>query len=151
MPETFLIGVIASGLVIIIAEVIGLLQLRSAFLSLSGVDPRNFDGPARFTRVLLIALPLIVMGLVFEILTFQIPLLVFVSAIVALIAGLAAFISYIIGPMIGLWRVGDRFGQNSIKIAVILLFIPLLTFAAPILILVGLRGASQKVDTSLSG
>jgi hypothetical protein len=100
------IAVSASGFVILVTEILGYVQLRSAFMTLATFDPGNFKATAKSVKTLLVALPLAVLGIVLELFTFGFPLLVLASAGISVVAGLVAFISYIVGPVLGLWRVG---------------------------------------------
>jgi hypothetical protein len=56
---------------------------------------------------------------------------------VVVIGAILAFIGEIGGVVLGLWRVGTRYGETVIKVGAIFTVIPLLSTVAPILILVG--------------
>lgn len=62
------------------------------------------------------------------------------------IGGLLALIGVIGGMILGLWRVGSRYNQTTIKIGAIFEIIPLLNIVAPILILLGAMEARNMVS-----
>jgi len=64
----------------------------------------------------------------------------------ALVGGLLALIGLIGGLILGLWRVGSRYNQTTIKIGAIFEVIPLLQIIAPILILLGANEAKNTLS-----
>ena len=66
------------------------------------------------------------------------PLLLGVAAVLAVIGD-------IIGVILGLWRVGERYDETIIRIGAIFTIIPILNIAAPVLILVGASSAKSKL------
>jgi hypothetical protein len=67
------------------------------------------------------------------------------SAAIASIGGIVVILGVIIGQILGLWRVGSRYDETTIKIGAIFGIIPLLNFVAPILILVGALQARGRL------
>ena len=151
-----LAAIAALGLALTIAEVI---LYRSAFRKLSPIDPR-FSSPATFALVFLITavlLALLAVALFAEI--FQAiqcaaggPIssyclnagaLLGILGLLVVVA-IVAFIGYI-GLLVGIWRLGSRFGDSLFKVGAVLLFIPLLNVIGSILVLVAARGALREL------
>jgi hypothetical protein len=171
----FLSGVLAVTVVWTIvggiAEVVGLIQLRSAFKALVGVDSIPFGLPSRLTLVALITVPLVYAGLVLLLIGESILLPNFpnvagstpssltsvlssggivyliVGSLLTFGGGLAALVGFI-GVLLGLWRVGTRYNSAAIRAGAILMVAPLVQIAAPIVILVGARDASKKLEST---
>jgi hypothetical protein len=153
------------GVVGFIIGIIALLKARSAFKDLSTVDHR-FSTPATLVLVFFV-------GMIFFILFFialaAVIGLVIASAITAsgtynatpglVAAGLAlaafgvlgtiCFIVGAIGMILGLWRVGERYGEDMIKIGGILYIIPFVDIVAPILVYLGVNNAQKKLPASI--
>jgi hypothetical protein len=62
-----------------------------------------------------------------------------------LLGGILTLIGYIGGLILGLWRVGSRYNQTTLKIGAIFQIIPLLNIIAPILILLGANEAKNML------
>ncbi len=65
--------------------------------------------------------------------------------VITSIGGIIAFVGIIGGPILGLWRMGSRYDDTLIKVAAILLIIPLLDFVSPILLLVGAHNVKNRI------
>ena len=152
-----------SAVVGVVIEIIALLQLRSALASLTKVDRQYFGIPSKLTLVVIIALPLLIVGLFVTLaelgpffssisqnqgqaptLSNGVGILLGASAVEG-IGGIAILIGYIGGIILGVWRMGSRYNETLFKIAAIFLIIPLLQIIAAILILVGVPSAKAKV------
>jgi hypothetical protein len=154
IPSWFYLFLGGSALV----ELVTLVLLWLAFASLRTVDDR-FRSPATLTLLAVIALPiaalgaaLLLQGLVGTTCTNPTAsnpggcsfgagvgpgiALVVVGAILALIGVIG-------GVLIGLWRVGTRYNQDTMHVAVILSIFPFLQIIGWILILVGVRNAMR--------
>ncbi len=59
------------------------------------------------------------------------------AGLIAAIGGLLAVIGLIGGQILGLWRVGSRYNETTIKLGAIFAIIPLLNIVAPFLVLIG--------------
>lgn len=153
----------ATSLIGVVIEFVALYQLRSAFNSLARAGRLNFGIPSKLTFVVLIALPILILGLLITLSELgailsslpqnqgQSPTIpggvgIFLGA-VALegIGGIAVLVEYIGGVMLGIWRMGARYKETLFKVAAIFLIIPLLQLVAPILILIGTPSAKAKV------
>ena len=62
------------------------------------------------------------------------------------IGGILSLVGYIGGLILGLWRVGTRYNQTTLKIGAIFQIIPLLNIVAPILIILGANEAKHTVS-----
>jgi hypothetical protein len=63
-----------------------------------------------------------------------------------LLGGILSLIGYIGGLILGLWRVGSRYNQTTLKIGAIFQIIPLLQLVAPILIILGANDAKNTLS-----
>lgn len=146
--------------------VLELAFLRYGLRSLSEVDPR-FSTPSRFSLLALIGLPLVVGAA--AILLYLVsqasqcagtgPLtgsclpvtsLLWTAALlfVALIVGL---VGYIVGILLGIWRMGTRYRNDLFKVGAILLIFPYLSFVGWILVLVGSFQVEHRPPTGPLG
>jgi len=152
--------------VILVMFAVGLIAvflLLSAFRRLSKLDRQNFSTPATLTILLFVGAVVAGIGLIplFWMLssllsnivqnpttyTFaggQVTNLVVAVALI-LIAGILSIIGVIGGEILGLWRVGTRYDSTAIKISAIIIIIPYLNWAAPVLLLVGALDAKNKL------
>jgi Protein of unknown function (DUF973)/zinc-ribbon domain len=146
------------GIIGLIIGIVALLKVRAAFKNLTTID-REFSTPAKLVLVFFI-------GLIFFILLFVAGIaLVFAASASgatsgSVLAGLAAvglfavlgiicFIVGAIGVILGLWRAGNRYGEDMIKIGGILYIIPVVDIAAPILVYIGVNNAIKKLPTTV--
>ncbi len=149
-------------------ELVALFLVYSSFKSLEKADRRLFHTPSILTLLLLIAVPLILIG-TFLILS-AVPAIVnsinqqqasgaitptippsslqsiIAGGALAGIAGIISIVVFIGGIMLGLWRVGSRYGESFIKASAILAIIPFLDILVPILILIGVRRARKRIS-----
>ncbi len=65
------------------------------------------------------------------------------------VAAILALIGYI-GLLIGIWRLGTRYGESLFKVGAVLLIIPLLSVIGVILILVAARSSRAKLEAMAS-
>jgi hypothetical protein len=130
-------------------ELYSFVQMRFALKRLSGVDKPNFGSPSSLILFAILAYPFIFLGLGIEFAgmasffsTFnpsqppppQFPLgfaYILAGGAVSGISGIIGIIGIIGGAILGLWRMGSRYGENTIKAASILFIIPLANIAAP--------------------
>lgn len=146
-------------------ELYSFVQMRFALKRLSGVDKPNFGSPSNLILFAILAYPFIFLGLGIEFAgmasffsTFnpsqppppQLPFgfgYILAGGAVSGISGIIGIIGIIGGAILGLWRIGSRYGENTIKAASILFIIPLANIAAPILLLLGVRSARRKLPS----
>ncbi len=148
---TFAIGLIAVFL------------LLSAFRRLSKLDGSSFSTPATLTILLLVGMAGAGVGLIplFGMLS---PLLsniaqnptytltggqvadLSAAAALIVIGGILSIIGVIGGEIFGLWRVGTRYDSTAIKISAISIVIPYLNWVGPVLLLVGVLDAKNKLE-----
>lgn len=62
-----------------------------------------------------------------------------------LIGGIVAFVGFVGGQMLGLWRAGSRYGETMLKLGAIFPIVPLLNIVAPILVILGTLHAKERV------
>jgi uncharacterized membrane protein len=153
----FLAAVSAGSFVLTFVEAI---LYRGAFRTLAGIDSR-FATPSTLTLVLIVALVLVVLvGAGIFVVVYQAvecagagnPLtssclslgtalgLVGLLGVVAIVA-LVGFV----GLLIGIWRLGTRYGESMFKVGAVLLIIPLLNFVGAVLILLAARSARERI------
>ena len=166
----FLEYVAIGSLVTIVVEIFTLLQLRSAFKTLSTVDRPRFKTPAFLTLLLVIAVPIVLAGTIIEIAgllpymntifqqqqagqTITPPPIsslgqTLAGAALAFIGGIITLIGVIGGLILGIWRMGARYAETLFKVAAILFIIPLLDVLSPILILIGVSQARKKLPAT---
>ena len=163
----FLTYIIAWAVVTLVVEIFTFLQLRSAFKTLSAVDRPRFKTPSTLTLLLIIALPIVIVGVTIEIAGLA-PFLnavaqsqkagqpvttpslsgfgeFFAGAALAFIGGIITLIGFIGGLILGIWRLGSRYDESLFKVAAILFIIPLLDVVSPILILIGARQVRNRL------
>ena len=68
------------------------------------------------------------------------------AGLVAAIGGILALIGLIGGQILGLWRVGSRYNETTIKLGAIFVIIPLLNLVAPFLILIGAYQVKGRLE-----
>jgi len=164
---SWLQGVLSSLMVIIVVMfAIGLIAvflLLSAFRRLSKLDGSSFSTPATLMIFLLVGEVIAGIGLVplFWMLssllsnivqnpttyTFTGSQVADLTAAVALvvIGGILSIIGVIGGEILGLWRVGTRYDSTASKISAIFIIIPYLSWVGPILLLVGVLDAKNRL------
>lgn len=157
---TGLYVLIAVGAVGLLFSLVELWLYRRAFRTLAPNDPR-FSTPASLTLLALVALVLLALVAVALVGEFYEAIqcagsgnaitsacLNFGAALglLALVGVLAIilFVGYI-GLLIGIWRLGTRYGEGLFKAGAVLLIFPFLSFIGLILILVAARSASGKI------
>ena len=139
---------------------VSLVLLWTGFRKLSKTGASGFSLPSKFTLVSVVGAALATPGMiVFS--SSMIPLIASLAqpggtspggVLGPLLAGLALVVIGVIleligvigGQILGLWRVGERYGQTTLKVGAILTIVPLLSIAAPILVIVGISGAKQR-------
>jgi hypothetical protein len=67
------------------------------------------------------------------------------DVIVLVIGGVLALVGLVGGLILGLWRVGARYNETTVKLGAIFVIIPLLNIAAPILVLIGAYEARKRL------
>jgi hypothetical protein len=135
---------------------------RRAFQTLAPVDAR-FSTPGKLTLLALIALVLIaavgagILVLVYQAIQCAGPSDVITSACVSFraLAGLVLLLAVFailalvgfIGFLIGIWRLGTRYGESTFKVGAVLMIIPLLNIVGVILVLVAARSARARLGS----
>jgi hypothetical protein len=139
-----------------------LVLLWTGFRGLSRTGAHEFSLPSKFTLVSVVAVLLLTPG---TLLVFSsvVPLMasigqsggvgsglgsVLAGAGLSVIGALLSVIGIIGGQILGLWRVGGRYGQTTLKAGAILTIIPLLSVVAPILVIIGVSAAKARVRQS---
>jgi hypothetical protein len=69
----------------------------------------------------------------------------FLGIVVDAVGGILEVVGLIGGVMLGLWRLGSRYDETTLKIAAIFMIIPLLNIIAPILVIIGSAGARGRL------
>jgi hypothetical protein len=173
--DQFFVGIAVVAGIGIAVVVFALFQLRSAFKTLATVDRERFGVPSTLTLLLMIAEPLVLVGVAVSFgglgsiigsvhpgqqasanssaiassLISSGGLGLFITGTVLEgIAGLVAFIGLVGGPVLGLWRLGCRYDEGTIKAAAILYIIPLIQIVSPILLWIGVGSAMRKVSSA---
>ena len=152
LPGSPLTGISALFFVALVGIVIGFISIllyRSAFRDLREVDGR-FGTPYTFTTVLLVGLAILILALLvllggFEALSLS---LVLFGTVLAIIAAILLILGDIIGIILGLWRVGERYDNTLIKVGAIFYIIPYLDVLAPVLVFIGANSVEKKLETS---
>jgi|SRR5579875_8152 len=147
--EPFIIGVV--GLVI---AILAFILLYQSFVAISRTDG-SLRTPSRLLLLLPVGLFILIVGLALVVkgVTMAQPqpagtayLGLLVSGALLVVASLIlSLVGIIGGEILGLWRVGARYGEPIIQIGGILLIIPLLHIIAPILVYMGSSSALAKV------
>jgi len=145
-------------------EIIGLLLLFLGLRGLGKVDGPRFRVPSVLTALMIVGLLLVAGGavplinsipnLISQAPSSGTPSAAFMNQLstligylgIILLGGLLSLIGIIGGLILGLWRVGSRYNQTTIKIGAIFEIIPLLNIVAPILIILGASEAKQTVS-----
>lgn len=133
--------------------IVAIAQVRSAFVVLSRFDHR-FSTPASLARLFYagLVMPLIssilILGLASSTSSTLSVFIVYalISVIIFDVVGAICAIIGGIGVILGIWRVGGRYGEAIIKVASILYIVPFADVIAPILVYVGARGAERKLS-----
>jgi hypothetical protein len=145
-------------------QIVAIVVLIMAFRQLKGVD-RRFSVPTILTMVLLVGMVLAVFGAIplFNLLPNLIAQATsvsgttipagFLSAVAALvvyfylvaIGGILLLIGLAGGQILGLWRVGSKYGETILKLGAIFVIIPVLNIAAPILVIIGAHQAKGRI------
>jgi len=152
-----------TGAITLVFTVIELWFFRQAFGTLA-VGDRRFSTPATLTLLALLALIIIVVAVVALVAVVYQAILcagvgntitstcLNVGAALAMIAvvAIAAIVLLVgyIGLLIGIWRLGTRYGQGMFQAGAILLIFPLLGIVGLILILVAARSVRGKFDST---
>jgi Protein of unknown function (DUF973) len=145
--------------VVVAAVGIALVEIylyRSAFKTLEARDAR-FSTPAKLALVLLVSLILLVVLFAWTIAILVaaidcaggsavvpascVPATLLLAVGLLAVVAIAALVGYI-GVLIGIWRLGTRYGDGRFKVGAILLIIPLLDIAGAVLILLAARSAN---------
>ena len=135
---------------------------RGGFLALRPTDPRFRTSPTwtllAIVGILLVALGLaVVVGGLLELLactggsTASVPAAcvdlgtLLGGAVVVFVGGVVALVG-LVGTIVAVWRLGDRFDDSFFKIGAILLIIPYASIVGQILVLVATSRAKTKVE-----
>ncbi len=153
-----LLGLIVAG---VLLQVVSLGAYGSAFGLVRLVDAR-FSTPRILSVIGLAGFVLILLGLgallgfVFQAVscgsagsTCLDPGLVLASGIAALLGSVLAFVGWV-GLLLGLFRFGQRYESGLLKVAAILMIIPVANLAAPLLAFIALRNVPQRFDLRAS-
>jgi Protein of unknown function (DUF973) len=149
------IEVVAAFVAVAVVEIY---LYRRAFTSLEARD-RRFHTPARLALLLLVSLVLLLVLFAWTISILVavyycaggaavipascVPATVFAAAGLLILFAVLAVVGYI-GILIGIWRLGTRYGDDRFKLGAILLIIPVLDIVGAVLILLAARSASAE-------
>jgi hypothetical protein len=153
-------------------EIFAMLLVRSSFKSLENVDRPHFRMPSFLILFLVVALPILFLGILVELsalpaiaaaLSHQkvspaTPPVLPPTALgrlltgigISALGGLIALIGLIGGAILGLWRVGGRYNSTLIKVGAILIIIPLLDIIVPILMIIGVWQVEHRIFPATS-
>jgi hypothetical protein len=145
-------------------QVLGVVFLFLGFRDLARMDSR-FSAPYVLAIVMLVGTLVVMVGAVPLLL--DIPNLAaqlpstgggapspgFISAIgsvigyfvLIVIGGIMAFIGFVGGQMLGLWRVGSKYDETLLKLGAIFAIIPFLNIVAPVLVVVGTNQVANRL------
>ncbi len=155
----FLIVTAGAGSILTLVE---LVLYRGAFRALAPIDDR-FITPGMLVLLLFIAVVLALaisggmVGLLLQGIAcagagnpiplgcLNVPALLGLLALLAIV-GVIALIGYV-GLLVGIWRLGTRYGETLFQVGAVLLIIPFLNFIGVILILVGARLGLARLGT----
>lgn len=144
--------------------VIGLVVLFLGFRDLAKVDSPKFSTPRTLTLLLVIGILVVGAGavalinslpnLISQVPTSGTPSSAFFSQLgslvtyfgIILLGGILGLVGTIGGEILGLWRMGTRYNQTTLKVGAIFEIIPPLNIVAPILILLGALDAKNMVS-----
>jgi hypothetical protein len=165
LDMTELYVLVALGGAGVVLALIELWLYRQAFRTLARDDSR-FSTPASLTLLALVALLVIIVvaialvGVVYQAIICAGPGNPITSACInagsvlglIVIIGVAAIVLLVgyIGLLIGIWRLGTRYGEDMFKVGAILLIIPLLNVVGLILILVATNSARGRLRAGSS-
>jgi hypothetical protein len=163
MLNPFAMGAIIGAFIIAVAglviAILAFIFLYQGFVFISQVDD-SLKTPARLLLLLPIGLFILIVGL--GLIVGPITMtpsqsastpylgLVISGALLIVVSLVLSLVGVIGGEILGLWRVGTRYGESLIQIGGILLIIPLLNIFAPILVYIGSSSALAKVNTKAS-
>jgi MFS family permease len=156
------------GVLIVVGVILTFLELiyyRRAFTTLEHHDPW-FSTPTKLVLLLLVVLPLLLLTvLAFIYAVYEAGVCatslnnlpssclgtVTVSGVVVtlLILGIIFLVGYI-GLLIGIWRLGTRYGAVGFKVGAVLLLFPILNLVAVILILVSVSSSRATIAAEAS-
>ena len=144
----------------LILTILELIFYRSAFRTLAGHDPR-FSTPASLVLLVLVALALVlVLGGAIVVVVYRAivcagagnPITsacldVRTALTLILLLGVIAIVALVgyFGLLMGIWRLGTRYGESLFKAGAVLLIIPYLSVLGVILILVAARSSRAKL------
>jgi RNA polymerase subunit RPABC4/transcription elongation factor Spt4 len=148
-PLSGLSSLIAIALVGVIIGLISILLYRSGFGILRQVDGRRFGTPFTFSTVFLVGFVFLILGLlIFLAAISSVDLaLVVVGDVFLILSVILLLLGDIIGIVLGLWRVGERYNSTAIKVGAIFFIIPYLDVLAPILVFIGAHSAQKSMES----
>jgi hypothetical protein len=151
---------------LVVSGVLGLIEIllyREGFRGLSRLDPR-FRTPSNLTLVCFVGTILTLLGvgvLLYALYSASVcsgigdPLVRSCISLTAFGAGLGitilgAIVAVVgfIGMLLGVWRLGNRFGDGVFKVAAVLLLFPFLNLIGSILVLVSARAVRQRAESA---
>ncbi|MCL4451027.1 MAG: DUF973 family protein [Candidatus Thermoplasmatota archaeon] len=138
---------IAVALVGVIIGLASILLYRSGFGILRQVDARKFGTPYTFSTVFLVGFVFLILGLIIFLVAIpflSLSLLV-VGDVFLILSVILLLLGDIIGIVLGLWRVGERYNSTAIKVGAIFFIIPYLDVIAPILVFIGANSAQKSM------
>ncbi len=135
---------------------------RAGFVRLATVDNSAFRTPSRFSYVAITGLAWFLAGVEWLLIMLyqavncangasSIPssclgsLTVLIAVAFTFIGVIMALVGYIVGILLGLWRIGARYQKTATKVGTILLIFPYLNIVGAILILIQVTGARQSL------
>lgn len=157
--------------VTLVLGLVSLALLWTGFRGLSKAGAHEFSTPSKLVLVSVVAWVLLMPGAL-TVFSSMIPLLasliqrsgaapaapaasllgsiLLLGVILVVIGGLLLLTGTIGGAILGLWRVGGRYGQAILKVGAILLIVPFLSIVSPILVIIGVSDAKGKIGQAKS-
>jgi hypothetical protein len=128
----------------------GLYLLRAGFKTLTLVDDNSFGWASLLTLALILEVPVNLVGIAAVV--FGSGDVMFAGTLVLVVGVLTSFLFFIGGPILGLWKIGVRYNDSTLKVAAILLVIPIPGFScvSAILVIVGLDDVKHQVRLATS-
>jgi hypothetical protein len=160
----FLSDLIVLSIVSVGVELLAIILVYSSFRNLQSVDRPHFRTPTILTFLYLIVLPVFFIGIGIELAGIPGILssfsqhsttpptftgsglgIFFAGSIIEFFSALIALAGFIGGIMLGLWRAGDRYASTLMKVSAVLVIIPGLDLAVPVLLLIGIWRTRSRI------
>ncbi len=170
--NTYVVGLPPLSMTSLVESVVGvsvqmaaLIFLVLAMRSLSTVAKSDFSNPAKMTLFLIVALPIFTLGFTyaFSQLQFLNPASGMESrpapteqdffnfalfSIVFMVGGLVALVG-LVGVILGIWRMAERYDRPSMKVAAILAILPFTNIVAAVLFATGIAEIRRNIAKTM--